>query len=242
MFKSLSLPNNGTDELHADHRASNDTQKLPVSLPHRKALHGEHTMTTTNKTPPTSVELMKARGMNKRIGHERLDISATSGGVKLKAEIAMCSWNHGSGVTMIVTFAESYGGKFHVRDDQLAVEIATEADYQRMLNTVQVCPCSKCHGPAFQGNREEDQCERCFLSVLDAELKKGQDKEAKKLAKMDAEQKALGYTHRIEAVLHRDGGDKQVSFWMDRPTPKEIKAEIKKLGSLCEPDYQLIKL
>lgn len=199
-------------------------------------------MTTENNTPLTSVELMKARGMNTRIGHELLDISATSGGVKLKAEIAMCSWNHGSGVTLIVTFAEGYGGKVHVRDDQLAVEIATEADYQQMLDTVQICPCSKCTRPAFQGHREEDQCERCFLSVLDAELKKGQDAEAKKLAKMDAEQKALGYTHRVEAVLHLEGGDKMVSFWMVRPTPKQIKAEIKRHGTLCKPDYNLIKL
>jgi hypothetical protein len=165
-----------------------------------------------------------------------------SGGVKLKAEVAICSWNYGSGVTMIVTFAEGYGGKVHVSDDQLAVEVATEADYQRMLDTVRICPCTKCQGPAFEGHRDGGQCERCFLAVLDAELEQGQTEEAQKLAKMDAEQKALGYTHRIEAWVHRDGGDKQVSFWMDRPTSKGIKAELKRLGSIDTSDYKQIKL
>ena len=199
-------------------------------------------MANAEGTPNMSIQLMKARGINSRINHEMLSISAINGGVKLKAEVAICSWNHGAGVTLIVTFAEGYGGKVHVRADELAVEMATDVDYQRMLDTVRICPCTKCEGPAFEGHRDGGQCEHCFLAVLDAELEQGQAEDEQKLAHLDAEQKALGNTHRIEAWLHRDGGDKQVSFWMDRPTGKQIKAEIQRLGSIDTSDYQLIKL
>jgi len=188
---------------------------------------------------------MRQRPMNRRINHEALHLVGHSGGVLLTAQVAICSWNSGAGVTLLIEF--DGGGDVCVRDPQLAVEDATEADYQRMINSVKVIPCRTCGGPAFDptvcDTNRDGECEACFLRVLDAELEQGLAKQAKKLAKLDAKAKAQGYTHRVEGWIHPvSGEDRQISLWLQNPTPAVIRAELKRSGSVDPTDYQLIEL
>jgi len=187
---------------------------------------------------------MRDRPMNTRVDHMDLPLTRQVGGVTLTCYVALCSWNSGQGVTLVVTFEG--GGTAHIREPELDVEDATDADYQRMLDSVQLAPCKTCGGPAFDptwkpSNRDGD-CEKCFHKIIDAELAKGQAKEAKKLAKLDAKAKAEGYTHRIEAWIHRDGDDQQLSLWLQNPTTRQIRAELRREGSLDLSDYKIIKL
>jgi len=187
---------------------------------------------------------MRERPMNTRVSHMDLPLTRQVGGVTLTCYVALCSWNSGEGVHLVVEYES--GGKRHLNDPNLDVEDATDADYQRLLDSVQIAPCKTCGAPAFDNswqptNRDGD-CERCFHKIIDAELEQGLAKEAKKLAKLDAKYKAQGFTHRVEAWIHRNGDDKQISLWMQNPTQAQIRAELKREGSLDLTDFKTIEL
>lgn len=187
---------------------------------------------------------MRKRPMNTRVDHLHLPLTRQVGDVTLTCFVALCSWNSGEGVTLVVEFEG--GGKAHIREPELDVEDATDADYQRMLDSVQLAPCKTCGGPAFdptwKPSNRDGECEKCFLGKLDAELEQGLAEEAEELAKMDARYKAQGYTHRIEGWVHRDDGDRQISLWLQNPTKQQIQAELKRSGSLDLTDYKTIEL
>ncbi|BDT59549.1 hypothetical protein MasN3_30430 [Massilia varians] len=114
---------------------------------------------------------------------------------------------------------------------------ATEADVARLLDRVQVKKCTTrgCRNPAFdpasaQAHRD-GKCEQCFMKNLDKELEKTQAAARRKLAQMDRLYWARGFTHRVEAWVHADGGDKQLSIWLADPTDDSIRDELQRAGA-----------
>lgn len=168
---------------------------------------------------------------------------------KLTGTVAPCCWMYpGYPFQVSVTLGEK-GGNMQVLDKSLTFATATYGDMERMVKTVQVqnCKCEGCNNPAFvqQSNltNRDGACEGCFTAALNREFEQGQAKEAAELAKLDAEQKSKGCTHRIDAWIHRNAGDdSMISFWMKNPTKKQVQDEIKKLGSCVLDDYSLIAL
>jgi len=76
----------------------------------------------------------------------------------------------------------------------------------------------------------DGKCEQCAMAVLNKDLEKAQLAEQKKLAQMDRLHRARGFTHRVDAWVHADGGDQQLSIWMCDPTEASIRSELIRSG------------
>lgn len=172
---------------------------------------------------------------------KKASVSREIAGAILTAEVSPCSWmNPTYGFQISVTMSEG-GGKAYVHEKELAFADATVGDMSRLLETIGVIACVKCGKPAFdpdtvRTNREK-QCERCFMAKLNAEFEEGRKKEARRTAENDAKYKKQGYTHRVDAWIHRnDGDDVAVSYYMQDPTDAQIRAKLRKARSVVLDD------
>lgn len=178
---------------------------------------------------------------------KKASVSREVAGAILTAEVSPCSWMYPNyGLQISVTMSDG-GGKAYVHEKELAFGDATVGDMGRLLETIGVISCVKCGKPAFnpdtvKTNREK-QCERCFMSELNAEFEKERKKQADRMVKNDAKYKKKGYTHRVDAWLHRDSGDDvQVSYYMKDPTDDVIRAQLRKDRSIVLDDYKIVQL
>ena len=164
-------------------------------------------------------------------------------GARLSASVSPCVWMYNSTFQITVTLVE--GGTTFVTDNDLEFANATEADVQRLLDRVKVKKCSTrgCRHPAFDpaamSTNRGGKCEQCFIKKLDSDLVKAQVAEQRKLAQMDRMYRARGFTHRVEAWLHAEGGDKQLSIWLANPTEDNIHNELERAGADANQGYTL---
>lgn len=178
---------------------------------------------------------------------KKATVSREVAGAILTAEVSPCSWMYPMyGFQISVTMSDS-GGKAYVHEKELAFADATVGDMRRLLETIGVISCVKCGKPAFDPNtlktNREKKCERCFMGALNAELEKEREKEVRRMAENDAKYKKQGYTHRVDAWLHRnDGDDVAVSYYMKDPTDAQIRAKLRKARSAVLDDYKIVQL
>lgn len=167
----------------------------------------------------------------------------------LTGTIAPCAWMYDGHPFQISVHLSNNGGSVQLKDEKLTFEQATVSDMERMLNAIhlQTCTCEGCNNaafdPLFAKTNRDGQCEACFMKKLNAEFDSAQDQEKQELAKLDAEHKAKGCTHRVDAWIHNDHGDDRfVSWWLKNPTTNEVRAQIRKQGSSVLDDYSIISL
>lgn len=164
-------------------------------------------------------------------------------GAKLSASVSPCVWLYNSPFQITVTLVE--GGTTFVADEDVKFASATEADVARLLARVQVKKCRTrgCQNPAFDpattSAHRDGKCDQCFMKNLNKELEKAQAAERRKLAQMDRLYRARGFTHRVEAWVHADGGDKQLSIWLANPTDDSIRNELRLAGADVAQGYTL---
>ena len=164
-------------------------------------------------------------------------------GAKLSASVSPCVWLYDSPFQIAVTLAG--GGTTFVTDSDVKFTDATEADVTRLLDRVQVRKCrtrgcqNAAFDPATMSAHRDGKCEQCFIENLDKELEKAQKAERRKLAQMDRLYRARGFTHRIEAWVHTEGGDKQLSIWLANPTEDSIRNELLRAGADAAQGYTL---
>lgn len=164
-------------------------------------------------------------------------------GAKLSATVSPCVWLYNSPFQITVTLVE--GGTTFVIDNNVKFADATEADVSRLLDRVQVKKCKTrgCQNPAFDPattlTHRDGKCEQCFMKNLDKELEKAKAADRRKLAQMDRLYRARGFTHRVEAWVHADGGDKQLSIWLANPTEDSIRNELLHAGADAVHGYTL---
>jgi len=77
------------------------------------------------------------------------------------------------------------------------------------------------------------------MKILDSELQKAQAAEKRKLAQLDRQYRARGFTHRVDTWIHTDGGDKQLSVWMANPTEDTIRNELPRSGADLAQGYTI---
>lgn len=171
----------------------------------------------------------------------------TVGTCTLSASISPCSWMYPGHGLQIQVVLEETGARGFARIDT-PFEKATEADIEAMLGGYQITACARCGGPRFayeehQGNRGE-LCERCFMSDLNAELKKAQEKEQRTVARRDANHKKKGYTHRVTAWVHPPrGSDYQIDvYYKGEPSKADIHAVLREKRSAELDQYTVVAL
>ena len=165
---------------------------------------------------------------------------------KLSASVSPCVWLYDSPFQISVKLVG--GGLTIVIDDRLRFSDATEADVTRLFDSVGIVKCRSrgCHNPAFDPastvKHRDGKCEQCALAMFDKELAKVQAAERKKLAQLDRKYKARGFTHRIDAWIHAEGGDQTVSVWLSDPADAVIRSELLRLGALDVQSYIVYQL
>lgn len=165
---------------------------------------------------------------------------------KLSASVSPCVWMYGGPFQISVNLAG--GGSTIVIDSELRLDQATEADIIRLLDSVGIVKCRTrgCQNPAFDPRttlkNRDGRCEPCALAVFDKELNAAQAAERKKLARMDRQYKARGFTHRVDAWVHAEGGDQQLSIWLRDPTDMIIRSELLRSGVADSQSYTLHQL
>lgn len=165
---------------------------------------------------------------------------------KLSASVSPCVWLYDSPFQISVKLVG--GGLTTVIDDRLRFSDATEADVTRLLNSVGIVKCRSrgCNNPAFDPastvRHRDGKCEQCALAMFDKELAKAQAAELTKLAQLDRKYKASGFTHRVDAWIHVEGGDQEVSVWLSDPADAFIRSELLRLGALDVQSYTLHRL
>ncbi len=175
-----------------------------------------------------------------------LKVTRAVGDVVLTAEVSPCSWMYaGYGLQIKVTLPRGDFTIIHRKD--IPIERATESDVRSLLETARIVPCKKCGKPAFDPSNsvphQSGECQACELSKLRAELDEEQKAEAHRREKRDAEFKGKGFTHRVDAWIHPQAGDDYgVSFYTKNATEAEIRAHLKKEGSLDPTDYVVCQL
>lgn len=173
---------------------------------------------------------------------KKLEVTRLIGEVVLKAAVSPCSWMYaGYGLQIAVSLPD--GGKTYVHRRDLPFERATEGDVRGLLDSVRIIPCKKCGSPAFDpadaGSRRDGECEPCSQAEARAALNREQQAETIRRLKIDAERRKDGFTHRIDAWIHRDegGDDGHVCVYMRNPTANEIRKLLVMEGSLDPNDY-----
>lgn len=164
-------------------------------------------------------------------------------GARMSASVSPCVWLYNSSFQITVRLAG--GGTTYVADNDVRFADATEADVARLLDRVQVRKCRTrgCQNPAFDPAttlaHRDGKCEQCFMKNLNKELENAQAAERRKLKQMDRLHRARGFTHRVEAWIHADGGDKQLSIWLVNPTDDSIRSELLRAGADAAQNYTL---
>jgi hypothetical protein len=164
-------------------------------------------------------------------------------GAKLSASVSPCVWLYDSPFQITVTLVE--GGSTFVTDEDVKFAEATEADVAHLLDRIQLKKCRKrgCSNPAFDpvatAAHRDGKCEQCFMKNLNKELEKAQTAERRKLAQIDRLHRARGFTHRVDAWVHADGGDRQLSIWLAHPDEESIHSELQRAGADGAHGYTL---
>jgi len=165
------------------------------------------------------------------------------GDAKLSATVSPCVWLYDTPFQITVNLVG--GGQTIVIDSGLRLRQATEADVERLLDSVRIVKCRTrgCRNPAFDSRttlkHRDGRCEQCAMKLFDKELEKAQLAESKKLAQMDRKHRARGFTHRVDAWVQADGGDQQLSIWMCDPTETAIRSELIRAGVTDLQHYTL---
>lgn len=171
------------------------------------------------------------------------------GSATLTAEMSPCVWmNNGYPLQLTVTLAN--GGRLIVSDptSNVTYKTATEGAMRALLDLVKVCDCNRCQAPAFAASHErptrDGLCEKCFMGDLRKDLDAKQAKEEAAAEKRFAKAKKAGFTHVVIAWVHPAAGDDRCVEITCRgePTQKQIRAELKKLGSEVLDDFTVKKL
>lgn len=179
----------------------------------------------------------------------------TIGNVTLMAEVSPCVWMYqGYPFQIKVDMGDKQhprsGGDIIIQDRALNNDTYTEADIQRLLDTVKIQPCknSGCNNPAFHPDHESNragECEHCFMAKLNAEFAAEQKKENAKIARRDKRMKQKGMVARVEAWIHpKQGGDDYMVdiYYATQPSTAEIETQLKRKGSSILNDYRIITL
>lgn len=165
---------------------------------------------------------------------------------KLSASVSPCVWMYDSPFQVSVNLAG--GGTTIVIDNDLRLDQTTKADIIRLLDSVDIVKCRTrgCRNPAFDPRttlkHRDGRCESCALPLLDKELEVAQAAERKKLVRLDRQNKARGFTHRVDTWVHSEGGDQQLSIWFRDPTDMIICSELRRSGVSDLQSYTLHQL
>lgn len=177
----------------------------------------------------------------------RLDGDYTISGVVLKVTVSPCCWMH-EGYGLQVAYTDGNGNAVrswgYVHDRTWQESTATKADVEAMLTKHLVLqPCSKCSTPHFFNatSNRKDQCEKCFMARLKADLDEEMGKDKKKQEQTDQRMKNTGYTHRVTAWVHPPRGDDYEIdiYYKGKPTTEAIKRNLKAKRSQTLDDYQV---
>lgn len=166
---------------------------------------------------------------------------------ELSATVSPASWMYADYGLQIAIRLEN-GGVAYLRRESLRFADATEADIRALLDGVHLVACKICGKPAFDpatvSTNRDGQCEACFMAALKAEFSAAQEKENRRLAKLDAKRKLEGYTHRVDAWVHpaAGGDDYLLNVWMINPTDDDIRAYLRRKHSRVLDDYRVIPL
>lgn len=171
----------------------------------------------------------------------------TAHGLELDVKVSPCSWMYqGYGFQAEYTGADCHG---FVNDQPLAVEAATRADVQRLLDALPKGACTRCSKPyvrdAHTAKYRGTLCEPCWMDDFNKRCKAEEEKERKSLERQDARMLKKGYTHRVSAWVHPSGGgdDYLLDFYSKgEPTKEDVRRLLQKKGSRVFDDYGVVKL
>lgn len=179
----------------------------------------------------------------------------TIGNVTLTAEVSPCVWMYqGYPFQIKVDMGDKQpprsGGDIIIQDRALNNDTYVEADITRLLDTVRIQECKNpnCDNPAFHPDHESNragECEKCFMTKLNAEFAAAQNKENAKIARRDKRMKQKGMVARVEAWIHpKQGGDDYMMdiYYAIQPSAAEIETQLKRKGSSILNDYRIITL
>ena len=190
--------------------------------------------------------------MPRMIHQGRIHIRNLEDGTKLEAEVFPCvSMYSGYPLQVEAVLTGKDGeelGKAQIASPKLNADTATEADVAQLFATIQTKPCSRCGTPAFDPKTVETNrgglCEACFTNKLDLEFAQDQLRELYKINRRDRKMHSEGMKYRVTAWIHADeGDDDQVDWYFPvRPTPKQIRALLRKEGSEILDDFEITRL
>lgn len=162
-------------------------------------------------------------------------------GVTLIGRISPCVWMYPGYPLQLTVKIDGATDNTIVSDSSTGINFqsATPEAMQALIETVKVCECSKCKSPTFTV-----LCQRCQREDFDARWAEEEALEQVKEAKRLQQAKVEGYTHRVIAWIHpEDGDDRMVEIlFKGAPTAKGIKAQLHRLGSVVDDDYQITEL
>lgn len=179
----------------------------------------------------------------------KLKLTKQIGSATLEAEMSPCVWMN-NGYPLQLTVKLENGGHLIVSDptSNVTYQTATESAMRALLDLVKVCECQRCNAPAFAPSNErptrDGLCEKCFMGDLRKDLDAKQAKEEAAAEKRFAKAKKDGFTHVVIAWVHPTAGDDRCVEINCRgePTKRQIRAELKKLGSEVLDDFTVKKL
>lgn len=175
--------------------------------------------------------------------------------ITLTAEVSPCVWMYqGYPFQIRVDMGDQQqprsGGDIIIQDRALNNATYTEADIQRLLDTVKIQPCknSGCSNPAFHPDHESNrkgECEHCFMTKWQAGWDAMQKKENAKIARRDKRMKQKGMVARVEAWIHpKHGGDDYMVdiYYSTMPATAEVEAVLRQKGSSVLNDFRIVTL
>lgn len=174
-------------------------------------------------------------------------------GIKLTAEISPCVFMYpGYPLQLSVTLSDQTGkslGEGYPTDRSKTSSTYTDAAVRSLFDAVRVIPCPQCATPAFDpatiDTHRGGLCKECFTARLNAEWAAEEKTERRAIATRDRRMKRDGMAVRVTAWVHpKNGGDDyQVDWYLDaHPTRENVRDLLRKQGSDCLDDYQIITL
>lgn len=148
-------------------------------------------------------------------------------GVPAVARISPCSWmypHHGLQVEVKINGGQVFfrsTTRFADASEDEAISLAMQAKHS---------PCVKCGEPAVVDGKSNraGQCEKCFMTALNAsfaaEQAKAQAKAAKREAKADEKAKKDGFNFKTVAWVHPSAGDDYQIAWYSTTAPTAAEA------------------
>lgn len=172
-------------------------------------------------------------------------------GVAILVSVAPCSYMYS--LYPLTLWVEGIEGGPNLgrgtADSKVSLDNATEADVDEAVSRIRFPKCKKkgCEGRFFDhpGTNREGLCETCFLEKANARIAKAMEREAKQEARRDEKKKAQGFTRKVVAWIHPEGGgdDYQIEIYSQGEMPeKEIMAIIARRKSSVTNDYRVLEL